>query len=80
MGEFKDKCSKQLHVVAGKVTSFKQKVTATRSLLTSKDLVDGCEDQDLDNLLEGTDEVGDTYIFYLFLLFCLCVKFLIIFV
>ena len=68
MEKFKDKCHKQLHIVGGKATSFKRKLTTTKSLTTSTDLVRGCEDQDLDHLLENTDQVGCTYIFRLFLL------------
>ena len=54
--KFMGKCNKQLQAVG----SIKRKLTKTRSLSTSTDIVSGYDDPDLDHLLENTDQVGHT--------------------
>lgn len=52
--KFKGKCNKQLKAVG----SIKRKLTKTKSLSTSTDIVAGYDDPDLDHLLENTDQVS----------------------
>ena len=60
----REKCNKQLKAVG----SFKRKITKTRSLSTSNDLVGGYDHPDLDHLLENTDQVS----YCLILIKCYC--------
>jgi len=53
--KFMGKCNKQLQAVG----SIKRKLTKTRSLSTSTDIVSGYDDPDLDHLLENTDQDPD---------------------
>ena len=57
--KFMGKCNKQLQAVG----SIKRKLTKTRSLSTSTDIVSGYDDPDLDHLLENTDQVNWNKIF-----------------
>ena len=51
--KFMGKCNKQLQAVG----SIKRKLTKTRSLSTSTDIVAGYDSPDLEHLLENTDQV-----------------------
>ena len=57
--KFKDKCNKQLQAVG----SFKRKLSKTRSM-SSTELRGRYNDQDLDHLLENTDQVYVHITFY----------------
>ena len=53
MDKLKDKCNRQLQLVG----NIKRKLTTTRSISSSAVLERSCDDQDLDHLLEDTDQV-----------------------
>ena len=60
MDKLKDKCCKELHIAGRKATTIIQTLMRTKSLETTADMARGCEDQDLDHLLEDDDQVGDS--------------------
>ena len=61
IGNIKGKCNKQLQAVG----SIKRKLTKTKSLSTSSDIMAGYDDPDLDHLLENTDQVYNYINLYL---------------